>query len=209
MSINLRSPSVQKILLIAFIAVGGLYAYYNFVYVPRSNRIVKYEYDIEKEQQLLRKGKRIAANFQTVQDDYSRLMASWDIAIELLPTAQEMDGLLKTVSEKGRARDVNFLLFRPKDPIEKPYYWEYPIQIKTLSKYHNLGSFLTDVATLDRIVNVNNINLSSYTPPKGRSPYTVEADFEAVIYVFKELGSPVGVTETEDATTGGKKKRRA
>lgn len=206
MNINLRSPSVQKTLLVAFLAVGGLYAYYNFVYVPRNDQIAKLEYDIEKEQQLLRKGKRIAANFQTVQDDYARLMDSWDIAIQLLPTKQEMDGLLKTVSEKGKNRDVNFLLFRPKDPIEKPYYWEYPIQIKTLSKYHNLGSFLTDVATLDRIVNINNMNLTSYVPPKGRSPYTVEADFEAVIYVFKELGSPVGVTPTDDDKTV--KKRR-
>jgi type IV pilus assembly protein PilO len=207
MSINLRSQSVQKILLLSFLAVGGLYAYYNFVYVPRSDKISKLEYDIEKEQQLLRKGKRIAANFQTVQDDYARLMASWDIAIQLLPTQQEMDGLLKTVSEKGKNRDVNFLLFRPKDPIEKPYYWEYPIQIKTLSKFHDLGNFLTDVAALDRIVNIDNVNLSSYVPPRGRSPYTVEADFEAVIYVFKELGSPVTVTEPEEAVT--KKKRRA
>jgi len=207
MSINLRSQTVQKTLLIIFMAFGGLYGYYNFVYEPRSDKITKLEYDIEKEQQLLRKGKRIAANFQTVQDDYARLMASWEIAIELLPTKQEMDGLLKTISEKGKRRDVNFLLFRPKDPIEKPYYWEYPIQIKTLSKYHKLGSFLMDVAALDRIVNVNNVSLSSYIPPRGRSPYTVEADFEAVIYVFKELGSPVEVSEPEEQKT--KKKRRA
>jgi type IV pilus assembly protein PilO len=194
MSINLRSQAVQKTLLVIFLAFGGMYAYFNFVYTPRKDKIVKMEFDIDKEQQLLRKGKRIAANFQTVQDDYARLMDSWEIAIELLPTRQEMDGLLKTVSEKGKERDVNFLLFRPMDPVEKPYYWEYPIQIKTLSKYHNLGNFLTDVASLDRIVNVANMNLSSYTPPRGTSPYTVEADFEAIIYVFKELGSPVEVT---------------
>jgi len=198
MTINLRSATVQKLLLVCFLAFGGVYAYYNFVYVPRTNRVDKLGYDIEKEQQLLRKGKRIAANFQTVQDDYARLMESWDIAIQLLPTKQEMDGLLKAISEKGKNRNVNFLLFRPKDPIEKPYYWEYPIQIKTLSNYHDLGQFFTDVASLDRIVNVNNLNLTAYTPPKGKSPYSVEADFEATIYVFKELGSPVGVTETPD-----------
>jgi type IV pilus assembly protein PilO len=84
------------------------------------------------------------------------------------------------------------------DPIEKPYYWEYPIQIKTLSKYHNLGNFLTDVASLDRIVNVSNMTLSNYVPPRGTSPYTVEADFEAIIYVFKELGSPVEVATPVD-----------
>jgi Tfp pilus assembly protein PilO len=191
-------------LLLLFMAFGGLYAYYNFVYVPRTERMSKLAYDIEKEQQLLKKGKRIAANFQTVQEDYARLMDSWEIAIKLLPTRQEMDGLLKTISEKGKKRDVNFLLFRPKDPVEKPYYWEYPIQIKTLSKYHRLGQFFTDIATLDRIVNVNNLNLTTYRPPKGTSPYTVQADFEATIYVFKELGSPVTVAEPEDK----KRKRR-
>ena len=202
MSINLRSPNVQKTLLIMFLGFGAAYAYVNFVYVPRSNEITRIDFSIEKEQQLLTRGKRIAANFQTVQDDYARLMDSWEIAIELLPTAQEMDGLLKAVSEKGRQRDVNFLLFRPMDRIEKPYYWEYPIQIKTLSKYHNLGRFLAEIAAMDRIVNVSELSLSAYTPPKGRSKYTVEADFVATIFVFKELGSPVEVAEPEDSKPG-------
>lgn len=209
MSINLRSPSTQKALIVIFLIFGAVYAYANFVYMPREDKAVLLEKSIAEEQETLTKGKRIAANFQTVQEDYARLMESWDIAIELLPTQQEMDALLKNISEEGSRRDVNFLLFRPMDPVEQPYYWEYPIQIRTLSAYHNLGRFISSVAGLDRIVNVRNLKLSAYRPNKGRSSSTVEAEFMATIYVFKELGSPVQVTPKEEDIKGKKRKKPA
>lgn len=205
MSINLRSPSTQKALIVIFLLFGGVYAYANFVYFPRQDKAARLEKNIAEEQETLAKGKRIAANFQTVQEDYARLMESWDVAIQLLPTEQEMDALLKSISEEGSKRNVNFLLFRPLDPVEQPYYWEYPIQIRTLSKYHDLGSFISSIAGLERIVNVRNLRLQAYKPNKGRSPNTLEAEFMATIYVFKELGSPVEVAETEDDK---KQKRR-
>ncbi len=207
MSINLRSPRTQKWLIVIFLLFGGVYAYANFVYVPRQDKAVLLEKNIREEQELLAKGKRVAANYQTVQEDYARLMESWDIAIQLLPTQQEMDALLKSISEEGSHRNVNFLLFRPMDPVEQPYYWEYPIQIRTLSSYHNLGRFVSSIAGLERIVNVRNMRkLTTYRPNKGRSPNTVEAEFLATIYVFKDLGSPVEVTPKEDDKKGKKKK---
>lgn len=206
MSINLRSPSTQKLLIVVFLLFGAVYAYSNFVYSPRKDLAARLEKNIAEEQELLTKGKRVAANFQTVQEDYARLMESWDVAIQLLPTQQEMDALLKSISEEGSKRDVNFLLFRPLDPVEQPYYWEYPIQIKTLSQYHNLGRFISSIAGLERIVNVRNLKLTAYRPNKGRSPNTVEAEFMATIYVFKELGSPVQVTPKEEEKKGKRRK---
>jgi len=38
---------------------------------------------------------------------------------------------------------------------------------------------------------VNTVKLTGYKPNRGRSPFTVEAEFTASIYIFKELGSPV------------------
>lgn len=207
MSINLRSPSTQKTLIAIFLMFGGVYAYVNFVYMPRQDKATRLELSINSEQEVLTKGKRVAANFQSVQDDYARLMESWDIAIQLLPTQQEMDALLKNISEEASNRNVNFLLFRPAERIEQPYYWEYPIQIRTLSQFHDLGKFISSIAGLDRIVNVRNLKLTTYRPAKGRSPDTVEAEFLATIYVFKELGSPIEVTPVEDDKKGKRKKK--
>ncbi len=207
MSINLRSPSTQKALIVLFLLFGAVYAYANFVYFPRQDKSALLERNIAEEQELLAKGKRVAANFQTVQEDYARLMESWDIAITLLPTQQEMDALLKNISEEGSRRNVNFMLFRPMEAVEQPYYWEYPIQIRTLSQFHDLGRFVSSIAGLERIVNVRNMRLTTYRPSKGRSPNTVEAEFLATIYVFKELGSPVEVTPKEDDKKGKKSRK--
>jgi type IV pilus assembly protein PilO len=206
MKINLRSPATQKWVIGCTLLFGVTYGYVNFAYVPRSEKARKLTADIKTESELLDKGKRIAANFQTVEDDYGRLMQSWDIAHELLPTQREMEGLLKSITLEGQNRDVSFLLFKPLDPIERPYYWENPIQIKTLSNYHDLGDFLSAVAAMDRIVNINNIRLTAYKPNKGRSPHTVQAEFTASIYIFKDLGTPVA-TEADNAE--GKAKAKA
>lgn len=201
MQINLRNPGTQKAIILCTLAFGVVYGYVNFVYTPRSETIKRLTAEIKTESDVLTKGKRIAANFQTVQDDYARLMQSWDIAHELLPTQKEMEGLLKSVTLAGEEHDVTFLLFKPLEPVEKSYYWENPIQIKTLSRYHDLGKFLSDVASLDRIVNVNSVRLTGYKPNRGRSPYTVEAEFTASIYIFKELGSPVITAAEQDVKT--------
>jgi type IV pilus assembly protein PilO len=205
MTLNLRNPTTQKWIILCFLGFGAVYGYVNFIYTPRCETIKRLTSDIKKESELLAKGKRIAANFQTVQEDYARLMQSWDIAQELLPTQKEMEGLLKSITLAGQEHDVTFLLFKPLDPVERPYYWENPIQIKTLSRYHDLATFFTDVASLDRIVNINNVKLTGYKPNRGRSPFTVEAEFAASIYIFKELGAPVTVAaeqETKSARPG-------
>jgi type IV pilus assembly protein PilO len=190
MHINLRSPTTQKWIIAVTLLFGMFYGYYNFVFQPRNELLKKFAVDAKHEADLLERGKRIAANYQAVHDDYGRLMKSWEMAHDLLPTQKEMEGLLKTITMEGQERDISFLLFKPLDPVEKPYYWENPIEIKTLSTYHKLGDFLSAVASMDRIVNVSKLKLGAAKAAKGRNPLTVEAEFVATIYIFKDLGAP-------------------
>ena len=205
MRLNLRSPQTQKWVIGIGLAFAMIYGYFQFVYVPRRELGVKLAADIKTEMEMLEKGKRIAANYQTVQDDYSRLLASWDVAQQLLPSSKEMEELLKHVAMEGQQHNVDFLLFKPMEPVEQAYYWENPIQIKTLSDYHDLGRFISAVASLDRIVNITSLKLATFRPNRGRSPNTVEADFVATIYIFKDLGSPAEVTTPAADEKGGKK----
>lgn len=204
MRINFRNPNTQKWFISAAVAFTLAYGYVQFIYLPRRESARRLAEDIKAETEMLAKGKRIAANFQTVQDDYSRLLESWNIAQELLPTSREMEDLLRNVALEGQKHGVEFLLFKPMEPVEQPYYWENPIQVRTLSNYHDLGEFLSAVAALDRIVNITNMKISAYHPNRGRSPSTVDADFVATIYIFKELGAPTQLTEVTDDKQSGK-----
>lgn len=76
-----------------------------------------------------------------------------------LPSKAEMDALLSDINQAGLGRGLQFELFKPGTVAVKTYYAELPIQVKVSGKYHDIGSFAADVASLSRIVTLNNIFL--------------------------------------------------
>jgi type IV pilus assembly protein PilO len=80
-----------------------------------------------------------------------------------LPSKAEMDALLSDINQAGLGRSLNFELFRPGQVSVKEYYAELPITLKVTGRYHDVGSFASDVANLSRIVTLNNL---SVTPAK-------------------------------------------
>ena len=190
MTLNIRDPKIQKIVVVIAVSIGLIYVYFNYVYANRSKAIQELYGEIEQKQELLDRGKRVAQNFEAVQEDFQSLLEVWGTAEKLLPTQKEMEGLLKNITLAGQNSGVTFLLFRPMDAIEHDYYYEYPIQIKTSSTYHELGEFLSRIATMNRIVNVMELKCVGIRPRKGEvTRDTVQSDFVVVIYVFKEFAA--------------------
>src|SRR5512137_2430016 len=78
-----------------------------------------------------------------------------------LPSKAEMDALLSDINQAGVGRGLDFELFRPGQTNVKEYYAELPIAVKLGGKYHDLGSFASDIANLPRIVTLNNLSIST------------------------------------------------
>jgi type IV pilus assembly protein PilO len=190
MNINLRDPKSQKMVVVIALSIALVYVYFNYIYSSRTQAIADLRTEYTEKQDLLERGKKVAQNFQSVQEDFQHLLEVWETAKTILPTEKIMEQLLKDITLAGQKSGVTFLLFKPLDPIERDYYFEHPIQIKTSSNYHELGRFLSKVATLERIVNMNKMNLMTIRNRKDQSTRdTVQGDFEIVIYVFKELAA--------------------
>ena len=77
-----------------------------------------------------------------------------------LPSKAEMAALLSDVNQAGLGRSLQFELFRPGQVIVKDYYAELPIAVRVTGRYHDIGSFASDVANLSRIVTLNNMTLA-------------------------------------------------
>jgi type IV pilus assembly protein PilO len=77
-----------------------------------------------------------------------------------LPSKAEMAALLSDVNQAGLGRSLQFELFRPGQVIVKDYYAELPISVRVTGRYHDIGSFASDVANLSRIVTLNNMSLA-------------------------------------------------
>ena len=84
-----------------------------------------------------------------------------------LPGKAEMDALLSDVNQAGLGRGLQFELFRPGQIAVKDYYAELPISIRVSGRYHDIGSFASDIANLSRIVTLHNIVITPVGAPGG------------------------------------------
>ncbi|MEN9372546.1 MAG: hypothetical protein RIR79_98 [Pseudomonadota bacterium] len=82
-----------------------------------------------------------------------------------LPSKAEMDALLSDINQAGVGNNLQFDLFRPGQVLIKDYYAELPIAIKINGKYHDIGTFASEIAKLSRIVTLNNISISPSPRP--------------------------------------------
>lgn len=78
-----------------------------------------------------------------------------------LPSKAEMDALLSDINQAGLGRSLSFEHFRPGSVSVREYYAELPISIKVTGRYHDIGSFASDIAHLSRIVTLNNLDINA------------------------------------------------
>jgi type IV pilus assembly protein PilO len=76
-----------------------------------------------------------------------------------LPSKAEMDALLSDINQAGLGRSLTFEHFKPGQVSVKEYYAELPISVKVAGRYHDIGSFASDIAHLSRIVTLNNLEM--------------------------------------------------
>ena len=116
-----------------------------------------------------------------------------------LPSKAEMDALLSDINQAGLGRSLTFDLFRPGQVSVKEYYAELPIAVRVSGRYHDIGSFASDVAHLSRIVTLNNLNIAQ--PKDGTLA------LEATAKTFRYL-DPDEVAAQRKATKGAKGKKK-
>lgn len=99
-----------------------------------------------------------------------------------LPSKAEMAALLSDINQAGLGRSLQFETFRPGAMVVKEYYAELPIALKVTGRFHDIGSFASDVAYLSRIVTLNNLSIV----PVGKDGSEV-LSMEATARTFRYL----------------------
>jgi type IV pilus assembly protein PilO len=153
-------PLLPKwILLLCILAIPLAFGWY--FYLSNKNETL----DIEKMQEL-----NLKSSFQ---DKYSQVQSLESLkekkiivsdqvkSLEgFLPSKTEMDKLLSDINQAGVTRNLSFDLFAPSAADIKEYYAKIAVNIKIKGKYHDIGLFLSDVAGLSRIVNLEKLKLT-------------------------------------------------
>ncbi|NNG11858.1 MAG: type 4a pilus biogenesis protein PilO [Halobacteria archaeon] len=107
-----------------------------------------------------RKAKK-AANLEAYQQQLADMRESFGAMLRQLPNKTEVADLLVDVSQTGLASGLEFELFQPQGERPQEFYAELPISIRVIGSYHELGDFVSGVASLPRIVTLHNVNISN------------------------------------------------
>lgn len=125
----------------------------------------------------------LAANLDLLKKQREQVQQYVTLLEKQLPSKAEMDALLSDINQAGLGRSLQFELFRPGQVSVKDYYAELPIAVRVTGRYHDMGAFAADVASLSRIVTLNNLTV---TPQKDKDVLTMDATARTYRYLDDE-----------------------
>ena len=191
--LDLKNQTVLKVVLSVLLAVGVLGVFFFTHYLPFSypngrDRLDTLKADYEKKSTELARARAAVADLPRFEAEYELLHQRWTMAAELLPTERQLAVLLRKISLAGQQTGVSFVMFKPGPTRAETYYTAVPIDITVFGGYHEVGSFLAEVANLRRIVTVSNLKLTTST--KGDGLVSTSASMTASAYSLNPAPAP-------------------
>jgi type IV pilus assembly protein PilO len=172
-------PSLPRYALFAFTTLAVVVALW-FLWLNGSQETLQQEEDKEAVLRTDYKTKLTkAVNLDVLKKQREQVQQYVTQLEKQLPSKSEMDALLSDINQAGLGRSLQFDLFRPGQVAVKEYYAELPITIKVSGRYHDIGSFASDIANLSRIVTLNNLSIV----PKADGTLTMDSTAKTFRYL--------------------------
>ncbi|HEX3867971.1 MAG TPA: type 4a pilus biogenesis protein PilO [Gemmatimonadaceae bacterium] len=162
-----QSPRDQRLLVVAILALGLAGVYEQLVWTPKNTTLNTLQVKLDTLDSLNHLTKLEVAKGNTAQ--MKREAAAYTKELEVLqglvPTANEVSGLLESVSSAARRAGLEISDVAPDGVVNGDQYDTYRYKLGVTGPYHQIAEFLANVATLPRIVEPINLTLT----PSSRS----------------------------------------
>jgi len=121
-----------------------------------------------------------------------------------LPSKTEMPDLLNDITQAAQAAGIETELFQPGPEAMKDFYAEKPIQLKMLGTYHQFGSFISNVASLPRVVilTMHDVSLKPFTPAGGKAVPGGQLTLEGTVKTYRYLDDEEAAAIQQAANPG-------
>jgi type IV pilus assembly protein PilO len=186
-NVDLKNPTVQKVVLSGLLSAGLLGVFFfthllPFGYPNQKEKVDTLKSEFERKQTDLARARATVADLPRFQAEFDALHDRWQYASELLPTDRQLGALLRRITLAGEETGVQFVRFRPSSPKTETYYTEMPIQIAVNGGYHQVGSFLAELANLSRIVTVSEMRIKANADAASNPLLTTSIELTASAY---------------------------
>ncbi|MBL4584136.1 MAG: type 4a pilus biogenesis protein PilO [Pseudomonadales bacterium] len=146
-------------LLFSLVLAGGYWFYYQDLQ-NQYGTLQKKELTLKKSYETKA---RKASNLEAYKVQMTEMEASFGALLEQLPKDTEVPGLLEDITRAGSSSGLDFQSIRLESENVQEFYVELPIRIQASGPYHDIGSFVSGVANLPRIVTLHDFKISAAT----------------------------------------------
>lgn len=121
-----------------------------------------------------------AANLEEYRNQMVEMEKSFGALLSRLPSDTEVPGLLEDIDARGSESGLDINSIRLEAEQQSEYYVELPISIDVEGGYHDLGTFVSGVAGMPRIV-----TLHDFTIARQQDSGTLTMQIGAKTYRYK------------------------
>lgn len=102
-----------------------------------------------------------AANLEAYREQMVKMDNTFQSLLSRLPTDTEVPGLLEDIDTRGSESGLTIEEIKPQPERTAEYYIELPISIQVSGGYHDLGSFVSGIAGMPRIVTLHDYSITT------------------------------------------------
>ena len=144
----------QVMLLLTLAALAGGYGFWKYYYQPTSQEISAAKVEIDSLRAVVERAKQDLA--QGTMEDLRRKVEQYRGMVvmmrRLVPEQNEVPALIDDISTKAKLRGVSIGRIDPLPVDPGPPFDTYRYRLEILGHYDQLGEYLSDIASLPRIV---------------------------------------------------------
>ena len=186
---DLKDPKTQKFLLGGLVIFLVVYFWYARIYSKKAELIqqkqVQYEYLLSD----LKSVEMKAKSFESLKEEYQRLLERYRRVERLLPEEKQIPLFLVQMHSAAQTNRTGIMQIVPEQPVPTGFYNTSSFDVQLTGSYHRLGNFFGSVANFPFLANVSGVTISSLQKDgtggveKDRS---VSASLKLTTYYVKE-----------------------
>jgi type IV pilus assembly protein PilO len=187
-------PQLRRNLCWAGVMVALLgYLFYDYVYAPRPGRWTRSAPAWKSCRRATPRPRLTRGGGTDVEGTLASYRRQLEAVEGLIPSGEELPDLLDAISAEAQRTNVEIALIQPSGATEEAYYTRRAYDMAVVGRYHDVGDFLTRVASLPRIVTPLNLTLAptaaaggpgAAANPGAADAVRVEARFSIETYVI-------------------------
>jgi type IV pilus assembly protein PilO len=176
-------------LFLAALLVGGGYW---FMFKGKYQELDRKEKQLAELQVKIQEGRAAKQKLPQFREEVRRLELELEKLLRILPARRNTPELLRRIRQLTEQGNFDLLRFTPKNFIDRDFYSEWPIDVRLDGSYHNLALFFDRIGRFSRIINIENLKVTS--AQNNLRGHSISATFVAKTFIYKETAEAAPAT---------------